>query len=90
MTPKEKLAFCLQCQKGAFDPGRGVICSITNDKPTFEHSCNDYLVDAVRSQKIAYSHEKENKEKASIGKTFLVIAIVGLLLKFILFMIRSN
>jgi len=45
-----KLEICKVCVKRKFNPKKGIVCSITDSKPTFLDNCSDYEVD-----KIAYS-----------------------------------
>ncbi len=46
--------FCKRCQWGTFDPKRGIICSLTNDKPDFDPTCDKFeMTDQARQELIA-------------------------------------
>lgn len=40
-----QLEYCKKCTKRKFDPSRGIVCSLTNEKPTFQDTCPDYEKD---------------------------------------------
>lgn len=41
-----QLELCKKCVKRTFTSELGIVCSLTNDKPTFENSCMDYEKDS--------------------------------------------
>ena len=53
MTPSEKIKICSTCQNRKWDKDRGIVCNLTDQKPTFEFQCEHYLGDekAVESVK---------------------------------------
>lgn len=45
MNFSDKIKICATCQKCKRDINRGVLCSLTNEKPTFEDECENYEPD---------------------------------------------
>lgn len=45
MTREEQLVFCEKCLNRKMDINQGLICSITNQKATFDNECNDFKLD---------------------------------------------
>lgn len=45
MTRQEQLRFCKSCLKRHFDPRRGIVCSITDEKADFSAVCPNYQRD---------------------------------------------
>lgn len=39
---EDKLYFCKECDKRCFSSHQGLLCSLTNEKPTFEIMCADF------------------------------------------------
>ena len=37
MTREEQVAFCKVCKFKSFDPNKGIICKLTNEKADFEN-----------------------------------------------------
>lgn len=45
MSEKEQLAICETCTNRKMDMDRGLLCNLSNEKPTFIDSCNDFVKD---------------------------------------------
>ena len=45
MNIAARLKICKTCQNKDFDPKRGIVCGLTNEKPVFEINCADYKPD---------------------------------------------
>jgi len=81
MKREEHLIFCKACKNQAFDPNKGIICSLTNKIADFEDECESYLEDAEK--KVTYSDEnisiKDNSKRAKVIITvFWGICIISL------------
>jgi hypothetical protein len=57
LSEKERLEFCKQCQKRKFDKSTGIVCSLTNAKPTFTDTCSHYLIDSSVEKQLARSNK---------------------------------
>lgn len=89
MELNKQLEFCKICTKRKFSD-IGIVCSLTNAKPTFDSKCDDFLIDPKEEQK-AKAREKykdyndEGGSKTSIWTyvfvAFVVIKIVVRLLR---------
>ncbi len=88
-TLKEKLEICSVCKKREFDPNKGLVCSLTKDKPTFEDDCTTFESDTVQVEKqvTRTAMYEENKSISGwlafflwvgIGVGSIVSAIMGL------------
>lgn len=64
-----KIELCKKCKKRKFDLKQGVVCGLTNEKPTFEESCVDFETDETVKE---YSgmNTRPNRQRA---KTLLVL-----------------
>ncbi len=51
MTLKERLEFCSICEKRQVDLKTGLVCSLTNEKPTFENKCEYFTKDAEEAER---------------------------------------
>lgn len=81
MELKDKIRICMTCQKCKRDH-RGVVCGLTDDKPTFEFQCQDYLAneDAVAQLKTKDKERQvDNNPKLPGAHWFRTIAILSLL-----------
>ena len=57
-TREQVQNFCRKCTKRKFDASKGIICSLTFEKPDFEHSCNDYVEDEEAARQIVDATEE--------------------------------
>ena len=64
-TPAEKLQLCKVCKNHKFDLSRGIVCKLTNEKPTFEEECPDHVADEVlvRQQQRFEEQTKDDNEE---------------------------
>lgn len=70
----DKLDFCKKCKKRKFDLNRGIICGLTNEKPTFENSCPDFENDET-VQEFKSLDLKPNNERAKILLSMIWIVL---------------
>lgn len=90
LSEKERLSYCKTCQKRTFDTTIGLVCSLTNAKPTFEENCEDYLLDPkVKAQpKVKVKTEEEKKEDRK-GILLVIFLILGaIIFSFIIYAIN--
>lgn len=57
-----RLETCMHCMNKKFDPKRGVVCNLTDDKPTWDFSCPDYERNEARYN----DHLAKKKEEEAI------------------------
>ena len=87
-TLKEKLEVCSVCKNRKFDPDKGLICSLTKNKPEFENECISYEADPphIEIQNARSEVYEENKSVSGwlafflwvgIGVGALVSAVMG-------------
>jgi len=58
LTPQQRLQYCAVCHNRKTDYNQGLVCSLSNAKPTFEHSCPSYNFDAAESQRLNAMHQQ--------------------------------
>lgn len=58
MTKEERLKYCSVCKNKKLDFDRGLLCSLTDEAPTFEVECENIQVDVEEQEK----KEKQTKE----------------------------
>ena len=51
MTREEQLFFCKKCLNRKMDFKQGLICSLTNEKATFQKECSDFNLDEAVKEK---------------------------------------
>ncbi len=64
MTIEDKLTFCQVCSNRKFNPEIGTYCGLTKEKPKFELSCPEFIVDnkaREQREKELYSRVTTNK-----------------------------
>ncbi|MDT7830879.1 hypothetical protein RQM59_00720 [Flavobacteriaceae bacterium S356] len=81
MSPKEQLEFCKKCEKKTFNQSVGIICSLTNAKPNFIESCDDYVIDpteVIRNEVRAKIKKEETELNRMIfsWRTLVTIIVV--------------
>ena len=42
---------CKKCKKSEFDSNKGIVCSLTSDKPTFEDGCPNFQEEVAKQRK---------------------------------------
>lgn len=63
------LKFCTVCTKRKFDVKKGIICSLIDDIPTFDHNCKDYKEDKeVKELRDAANDDLEQSHRSSKEK----------------------
>ena len=91
MEHSARLQFCKVCKQKKFDLNRGIICSLTDNPPTFENTCPDFTPDEklIEKAKIEYDRkandkriggifDKENTYMKHVRPTLAIIAILAL------------
>ncbi|WP_046755067.1 hypothetical protein [Kordia jejudonensis] len=85
-----QLEFCKKCVNKSFSSSQGIVCGLTNEKPTFTNTCPDFVKDDKEEKRIkereaamvAGDYVDESGNSVSPWRTALSIII------FILVMIR--
>jgi len=62
-TQEERVKLCLSCTHRKLDTSVGMICGLTNEKPTFETFCNEYIED----EKVTAKYKELKVEEVSKG-----------------------
>jgi hypothetical protein len=68
MDIEDRLKYCKLCQNQSFNFDRGMLCSLTNEKPEFNETCPDYL-ENKRERK---TYETNLLAKELNSKAFLI------------------
>ena len=91
MNRETQLVFCKQCQKRAFNPKSGIICSITNEQASFIDDCENFEKD-LKTENVELSSagakpdealSKESTFKIVIGVIIAIVAVVRLIMMFV-------
>lgn len=82
MTTNERIATCQLCTNKQFNAQTGIVCGLTNEKPTFESACEDYVKDEVAvAAKLreleAYRAEEESDDTFGLSKYGVNSSIVA-------------
>jgi len=88
MDIKERLVLCKQCEKRAYDPNSGVVCSLTSAKPVFEGNCGDFVIDPKEAQKQAARTQVYEEEKSKNHSVWIIIGVILIILRIILRLAR--
>jgi hypothetical protein len=71
-----KLDFCKKCKKRKFDSKLGIVCSLTNEKPTFEDNCPDFESDeTVKDYKGLSLKPNSQRAKALLTIIWIVLGL---------------
>jgi len=89
----EKLEYCKLCKKSIFDANKGIICSLTNDKPKFKITCNEFIIKQNELEKIniekrkleGNEYEGANSKKSNNWIITLFGALSYVLAKYVIF-----
>lgn len=99
MNDQQRLAICELCSNKGFSPKKGVICTLTSERPAFEGSCADFEEDPKMMAKKRREEEDRQtaaQNSASVGQAleakhgmngriiFGILSIVGAILWFAL------
>ena len=91
MTTEDKLAICQVCSKRSFDSAKGIVCSLTGDKPAFEGACENYGEDAAAAAERA-KRKEEAKKPADIEGFFAFYLFwsipIGIILTLVFFILN--
>jgi hypothetical protein len=77
MTQEERLNVCTTCKNREFSIQQGLLCGLTHEKPTFDLTCSDFILDEIAKQNEDRTESKQIEERGSL----IMIS------KFILFLI---
>ena len=77
---QEKLEYCKICKLSNRTLDKGIVCSLTNEKPNFDNICENFVIDKNLEQKEIIKKQEIILDTASIGKRFLnyVIDSIGI------------
>lgn len=70
MTLEQRLQYCRACNNRRMNPAIGLVCSLTEEKPTFEDQCADFDLDAAEAQRISALEQEAAHEEATEGGFF--------------------
>ena len=65
MTIDEQLKYCRICENRKMDFATGLVCSLTNGKPTFEGTCPDFKVDQSEANRLVQLERDAREEEES-------------------------
>jgi hypothetical protein len=77
-----KINICKKCRKRKFNLQTGVLCSLTNEKPTFEDSCPDFELDETIKEKQwakLRPNDKRSKAVLTLIKIVLLLEVVSII-----------
>lgn len=69
-----KLELCKKCKKRKFELQRGIICGLTNEKPSFENNCPDFENDETVIE-FKRSDLNPNNQRAKIALSMIGIVL---------------
>ena len=88
MTLEEQLNYCRVCQNRKLNPQIGLVCSLTDEKPTFEKECPDFNFDQSEAEHLAnlerqaevedseggmFAPERQGVQKGVVGGIVMII-----------------
>jgi|GEM_PF-964559 rhomboid protease GluP len=79
MNRKEQLRFCSKCKHQAFDPKRGIICSLTGEQADFTEQCEHFSgsIEEVEAEIANEIRQKEkNEDIVETGRHFNLLELV--------------
>ena len=89
MDLKQRLEFCKKCQKRKFGD-TGIVCSLTDRKPDFNDTCNDFLIDPKEAQKVVAKAQYSDYEDKEGGKSIWgIIVVIFIIIRIILRFMRD-
>ena len=70
MELRDKIRICMMCENCKRDH-RGVVCGLTDDKPTFETECENFAENPVEAAKVEHMtyHPKDSNTPPAIKGT---------------------
>lgn len=75
MNDEYRLGYCKVCDNKKFDPERGLVCRLTNDKPIFMDSCDSYISSSTTGELFDEKTISRMVVPVSSGKRFLHMII---------------
>jgi hypothetical protein len=66
MTRQEQLIFCRKCLNRKFNPNKGIICGLTDERATFEKECPDFKLDKEFKERDFDDQELITAEKLQV------------------------
>lgn len=83
---EQTIQLCKSCTARKLDFKRGLLCSLTNEKPNYNNHCTSYNEDSEALQKLTTKAKEENLDKAEKKKamSILYISCAAVLLKLVL------
>ena len=69
MTVEERIKYCKICTNRKMDLAVGLVCSLTNQKPTFELTCPSFNLDQPEADRLI-QRERELTQQESSGGGF--------------------
>ncbi len=96
MELHERLKLCEKCKNRKFDFQTGLICSLTDEKPKFEHTCPDYVEDPSallrkRGREVMNERMKGNGGSVPGWRVFLsVIIMIFAIVRIVARLSRNN
>lgn len=89
MELSQKIVFCKRCEKKGFNAQLGVVCSLTNEKPAFETTCPDFILDEKEEKRVVEREVKlEQEKKAGNYQIWVAIGIILVIIKIVLRFMR--
>ncbi len=95
MDLRERLQYCKKCEKREFDRNVGIVCSLTKEKPSFQNTCDDYVMDKEAAKKVLDSVMNNSQTSSSYNYTtteteeesnpiWVIIGIIIFIIKLVL------
>jgi len=53
MKLKDKFSYCKICKNGKIDYEKGLLCDLTDEKPYFEETCEDFKINEENAERLA-------------------------------------
>jgi len=76
MDRKHQLQYCQQCKHQKFILEKGIVCSLTDEKPLFEKICKDYIEDPIAKRQV--EEKQQQTELNEIEEESLGLAAFGI------------
>jgi Domain of unknown function (DUF4328) len=72
----DKIEVCKKCSNKKLDRDKGLVCRLTNEKPTFENTCPDYDGDKIEEAIVQEKKEAIRPNKSRAKNAIIVIWII--------------
>lgn len=77
LSIEEKLEFCSNCKNRSFSQKDGVICGLTQEKPSFEYVCSSYNMDETALNRNNLIEDKKTHHEKVVRPNLLWMAIIS-------------